>query len=401
MKDELFEKCKKYAKHIEGLCQVPCFIMDTHSQSIEYKDFIFCDICKNDKCQMKNAHLYGCSEAYRWDGRYIYYCPLALVFVAACVYGENGEMSAGLVCGPIVMDNADDFLSAPELFQYRESFEKISVFSTKRVNDLAELMYSTALYLSDSPQSSLKAQVYSQEKLLNTLYEQAEKLEQDTRVLIDGENRLEQLIKSKDKAGAQQLLNEILGQIYFSSAYDVELIKARLLELIVLMSRATIDAGADINEILQFNTNYIKEIEKISNIEELSAWITQIMHRFINYTFDFTQIKHSNTVYKVMDFVKRNYDRKLTLEEISSKVFLSRTYLSKIFKEETNQTLSNYINSVRIEKSKQLLKDSSISLIDIAGLCGFEDQSYFTKVFTKEVGISPKKYRDTKIKKIK
>ena len=97
-----------------------------------------------------------------------------------------------------------------------------------------------------------------------------------------------------------------------------------------------------------------------------------------------------------MEYVRANYDKKLSLDEIARNAFLSKAYLSSIFKEEIGESLTNYINRVRIEKSKVLLLDKEVSLIDIANLCGFEDQSYFTRVFKKMVGISPKKYRDSR-----
>ena len=145
-----------------------------------------------------------------------------------------------------------------------------------------------------------------------------------------------------------------------------------------------------------FNTNYISEIEKFDSLEDLSIWLSGIMHRFINYSFDFTQIKHSDIVYKVMEYVKNNYASKITLDDVAKHVYLSRSYLSSVFKEETGYSLFNYINRVRVEKSKLYLLDNSISLVDVAAMCGFEDQSYFTKVFKKATGVSPKKYRDSR-----
>jgi YesN/AraC family two-component response regulator len=97
-----------------------------------------------------------------------------------------------------------------------------------------------------------------------------------------------------------------------------------------------------------------------------------------------------------MEYVKANYNQKITLDDIARHVYLSRSYLSSIFKEETGQSLFSYINSVRVEKSKMFLLDNSVSLVDISELCGFEDQSYFTKVFKKATGVSPKKYRDSR-----
>ena len=65
-----------------------------------------------------------------------------------------------------------------------------------------------------------------------------------------------------------------------------------------------------------------------------------------------------------------------------------------MFKEEMGEGLFTYVNRVRVEKSKVLLLNESVSLVNVGGLCGFEDQSYFTKVFKSIVGVSPKKYRD-------
>ena len=167
---------------------------------------------------------------------------------------------------------------------------------------------------------------------------------------------------------------------------------------VVLLKGSTglFSAGADVREIFLFNTRYIQDIEHFTSLENLSVWLSGIMHRFISSSFDFTQVKHSDVVYKVMEYVRRNFSRKISLDDIAGEVYLSRSYLSSLFKEETGQSLFAYINHVRIEKSKQMLLDDTASLADVANLCGFEDQSYFTKVFKKAVGISPKKYRDTR-----
>jgi YesN/AraC family two-component response regulator len=167
-------------------------------------------------------------------------------------------------------------------------------------------------------------------------------------------------------------------------------------ELVVLLSRATIDAGADAREMLTLNGEYIRRIEQFKTLEELSVWLTGILHRSLRYSFDFQQIKHSDVIYKVMEYIKRSFDQKLSLDDIARQVYLSRSYLSSLFKKETGYNLFAYINKVRIEKSCFYLLDPSVSLVDISALCGFEDQSYFTKVFKKAMGVSPKRYRDSR-----
>ena len=105
------------------------------------------------------------------------------------------------------------------------------------------------------------------------------------------------------------------------------------------------------------------------------------------------QTGHADVLRKIEEYVYLNYRHKFTLDDIARHVFLSRSYLSGVFKAETGKTLSSYINDVRIEKSKALLCETPLSLLDIALLCGFEDQSYFSKVFKAIEGVAPKDYR--------
>jgi YesN/AraC family two-component response regulator len=86
--------------------------------------------------------------------------------------------------------------------------------------------------------------------------------------------------------------------------------------------------------------------------------------------------------------------KKLTLEEVASCVYLSPSYFSKVFKTEMNCNFVTYLNRLRIEMSKKLLLDNNIDLVDISNIVGYEDQSYFSKIFKKMTGVSPGKFRD-------
>lgn len=400
MLEELRERSAHFVEHMAGLSGIPCSLLDvTEKRFLTARPCTrFCTGCRHTRCDEINTHLYGCNEAYRWNGKYIYYCHLGLVFVASSLSDETGLLVGGLVMGPLIMGDPADTLAELPQASMREAVSALPALPTSAVNDLAEVLCAVAAYTAGMPHSHLGPFVYEQQQLLNALSDTRESAAgcDSSRYLIDCEKQLCQLISSGDKAGAQKLLNEVLGYIYVQNAFDLATIRARVVELIVLLSRATIDAGADMHEILVFNTNYIEKIEQFTSIEELSVWITGIMHRFISYAFDFRQVKHSDVVYKVMEYVKAHFDRKLTLEDIAGHVYLSRSYLSSVFKEETGKSLFAYINAVRVERSKRLLLDNSIRLVDVAGLCGFEDQSYFTKVFKRLVGVSPKRYRDSR-----
>jgi len=102
-------------------------------------------------------------------------------------------------------------------------------------------------------------------------------------------------------------------------------------------------------------------------------------------------------VHKVMDYIRKNAHARLTLEDIAGQVYLSKSYLSSIFKQELGMSISSFINQVRIERCKRLLRETDLPLVQIAAEYGFEDQSYFSKVFKRFTGMSPKQYRDSQL----
>ena len=161
-----------------------------------------------------------------------------------------------------------------------------------------------------------------------------------------------------------------------------------------MLSGLSADAEGGDREAAVYSTVYLPALKNAPSLEEMDVTMAEVLHHFVDYTFDFPAIKHSDTIYRVMEYVKSNYGRRITLEEIAAYVYLSGSHVSALFKKETGQTVSEYIHHIRIEKSKRLLREEGISIADAAAQCGFEDQSYFSRVFKKQTGISPKKYRD-------
>jgi AraC-like DNA-binding protein len=82
------------------------------------------------------------------------------------------------------------------------------------------------------------------------------------------------------------------------------------------------------------------------------------------------------------------------LKEIADVSGLSAPYFSTIFKDEMGENLSNYLNRLRIEKASAMMRETEFPINGISTACGFEDQSWFSKVFKNYTGFSPCKYRE-------
>ncbi len=304
MEESLRERCLKYSRHFSGLCGISCSVIDMslHCFLESPEDPpVFCERCSSYNQMRLSTHCYGCSEAYRWNGRYVYYCPLGLAFVASSVSDDRGELAGGLIAGPVIMGNYQDTLQELPCKEMASEISNLPVVTPRQMTDLSEILAAVTFSISGIPHSKAGSFVYEQERLLNSIYDVKEKYVTsggETTYPIESEKKLQALIRGRDKAGSRELLNQLLGEIFFFSNFNLEEIKARVLELLVLISRASIDAGADVQEIFGFNNEYLQKIESFQSIDELSVWLTGIMHRFIDYTFDFSRIKHIDAVYK-------------------------------------------------------------------------------------------------------
>lgn len=385
------QQCLHYCNFVQTLT-------GTHCTLIRIPDGSFCSepfrtVCDNYQCNASHTHLYGAYEAERWDGKYIYYCPRGLVFIATMVHDPDNQGDLCMITGPIVMANSLDDPYEDNILSL-ENVEGIPRMTTQQTRALSELLRAAVGYLSQEDRAP-NVDSGRQAQLLNTMYDLYSSAEA-AEYPIDSERQLQQSIRAGDKEGSQRLLNVLLSGLYLACGNDLAKIKQHAHSLLVLMSRAAIDGGADVNDIFRLSQSYEPEIEKLRNLEELNRWLSMVLHRFINFVFDFNDIKHHNVIYQTTAYIKENLAEKLTLEDAAEHVSLSKSYFCRILKDELGYTFTEYVNHLRVERAKLYLRDSTMSIADIAYAVGFDDQSYFTRIFKKLTNVSPGQYRKSK-----
>lgn len=396
-----------------------CILIDSrgitlHRCSGSNNTFSFCSkagCVTGSKINCSTVHRYGSYQAERFGGKYVFFCPLGLVHWASPIIAD-GTLKGAALGGPILMVEPEEFLIGDILKEVLEddaSIQELSelincvpVVKPDVVDSMSELLFIVCSHISDIHASQYleERKMHQMQSQISTYIHQIKNASgfegESSSYPIDKEKELLSLIKVGDKPGSQKILNEILGYVFFATGGNFDLIKARVIELVVLLSRAALEGGADVEQIFGLNCSYLSRINDFTSIEEITYWLSGIMARFTDCVFNLVGVKHLDVIYKAIDFIKRNYNRKITLDDVAANVYLSPSYFSKIFKEEMNCNFNTYLNQVRVETSKQLLADDRVSLVDVSSLVGFEDQSYFTKVFKKLTGVSPGKYRESR-----
>ena len=414
------DKAKNSAKTYSISVGIDTIIIDTlgnilFDTSVNKSVCVFCKKIQGVKNQQQSCSsaqlLYGSYQAERFGGKYVFFCPLGLTHWASPIT-VDGMMQGSILAGPVLMVEPEDFLiddliaknniCEDELEEIKKQINETLVIRTDKVNELSELLFIVANHISDNQQSHYfeDRELQEQQAVISEYIQYIKTMGGSTSNTecypLEKEKELISLISIGDKSGSQRVLNEIFGHIFFSTGGNFEVIKARVLELVVLLSRAALEGGADIEQIFGLNYNYLSQTNNYKTVEELTFWLSKIMARFTDCVFNLTEVKHVDIIYKAISYIKNNYMNKLTLEDVASHVFLSPSYFSKIFKEEMKSNFNTYLNQIRIEVAKKLLADDTVVLVDISSRVGYEDQSYFSKVFKKMTGVSPGKFRENR-----
>ena len=134
-------------------------------------------------------------------------------------------------------------------------------------------------------------------------------------------------------------------------------------------------------------TEIVKAIHAITTFEELVSYIKETLTKF------FGQYRMNENVVSVLEVIGRDYQKELSLKDISKDLFINPVYLGQLIKRETNSTFAELLNKQRIKAAQQLLLSTSDSIEDICYAVGYSNVGYFYKVFRKLCGKSPKAYR--------
>lgn len=136
--------------------------------------------------------------------------------------------------------------------------------------------------------------------------------------------------------------------------------------------------------------------QELSLMETLHD-ITLYFHSLADSYFAATGITASSgpAIQEIMEYIRVHYtDLDLSIRKIAEFSHYDYFYLCTLFKRKTKSTINDYIAKVRVEKAIELLKDKRVRLLDITGMVGYSDPSYFTKLFKKHVGSTPSEFRE-------
>lgn len=163
--------------------------------------------------------------------------------------------------------------------------------------------------------------------------------------------------------------------------------------VITLATRAAITGGLDSETALSASDDAIQNLELCEDIHSLYQLIDQVLCHLAQAVNTVQCLSYSYRINHCRSYITHHIYEKLSVAAIASRFCLSPEYLSGQFKKETGIRLTDYIQKAKAEEAKNLLLYSNKSLLEIASLLDYHDQSHLTKSFKKEYGVTPGHFR--------
>jgi len=205
------------------------------------------------------------------------------------------------------------------------------------------------------------------------------------------EEKLIGLIKTGDIVQSKQLVEDILVSV-FNGESEMKHIKEYLAQLLSIIKRTMLQLGIGINTLTTMGT--MDDLTHLSDREEMRSWSRRNLFNILQLIEEIQGLKENIIFSKIHESINRNVFADISLEHVAHEVGISSQYLSKIFKEEIGVNFIDYVTDKRISYAKKLLENKDKSIREIAIEIGYADSSYFSRIFKKIVGLTPKEYRE-------
>ena len=162
---------------------------------------------------------------------------------------------------------------------------------------------------------------------------------------------------------------------------------------ILYLSLSLLSNGEQIvSEIFRNKSNGYRSLYELTNVEQILEWLTVFRDGLCESFSTHNKDYKNHIVINVKKYINDHMEEKLTLNKVSEVFNISPNYLSVLFSKYNNLGFTDYINQSKVDAAKKMMAEGDLKVYEISDILGFESAFYFSRVFKKVTGISPRDY---------
>lgn len=283
----------------------------------------------------------------------------------------------------------------PIEYEINMFYQSLYVLMEEKKKALKELL-EFGVGISDYKEIKQKQHIPKQEHLHNQ-FVQWQDAEEAYAVIMQAEDSLYQAFQTGNVIAMEKAEEEYF---HLMKAIDYEFEPYFLKENLHIMNgmyqRFCVAKTNQFNQIASVYYQFRLEIQRVENIADTIAIQRKMYHTYGNIVERFEYQDYPYLVQQVFQYINGHWREKITLSDIADELAVNKCYLSTLFNETTGMKITDYIQKQKIDWAEILLQSTTLKIVDIAFLCGFEDTSYFGKIYKKQKGMTPIQVREKK-----
>jgi len=198
-------------------------------------------------------------------------------------------------------------------------------------------------------------------------------------------------VNANNSEMARNLFENFMDELKFM---NIKVIRNFIIDLFAGIKSKVEELGVNMSETL---LDY-QAVFRIDDVEKIRLWGLSLLDDILEYIDHYKATLNSSVIEKAMKYIMENYNRNIGLDEVSNQVFLSSIYFSHLFKQKAGENLVDYLIKVRINKAKELLKESQYRIYEVSEKVGYKNTKYFYKLFKGFTGFTPTEFRENCVK---
>jgi len=340
---------------------------------------------------------------------YVFQCKAGLVKIAIS-FIVDGQALGCFMAGPIVLGDLKESgiagIFSPNHIQSGSSpkailfLRNLKTFKPREVAHLSNLFWN-CIMAAISPNldySGINGQYKEQRKIALSL-QKNKKENKAMQYPYKLEDLFIEKVKAGDSKGSLDILSDLLNDVSLAEDGDLSSIKTKLLGICTIIVRYAADKTNMSQSQVESYYFDMNDLNKASSFHELSILTSNFVDNVSREISSSSYSGSSQIIRLAIRNVNENYKNKISLNTVAGHLHTNPSYLSTLFKNETGITFTDYLNQIRVNRSCDLLANANLNLVDISQEVGYDDQSYYSKVFKKIKGVTPKNYRSIILKK--
>ena len=212
---------------------------------------------------------------------------------------------------------------------------------------------------------------------------------------LNTEMHLINYVKTGDLKSVEKIITDIFDNNLLKSAHSIQIVKCLMVDLICTIIKTINELGNSCESSFLEGLNPIKKLLNCETIKEMKFQITDILMKICE-NIELQKKSHNSTLKEnIIQYMEAHYsDSNLNITTISERFHINPAYLSRFFKEQTGECVLDYLNRVRLDNAKRLMKERKMCISDTAAAVGYNNSNTFIRIFKKYEGITPGNYKD-------